>query len=233
MVDSTGRGVIDVRTSAGVSAAQAFEAWEGAVSAAYVPMSVSPVQLGDFHGRVDAAQLGDLTLSRVRASAQLARRTRRLVALSDEPMLFAVIQCGGAPGWLEQGERVCGPQPGEMYLLDTGRPYTVCVDDCWDRIVAQVPLAPILERTGLRPDEIRTGVPLPGTGAVGVVGRFFRDLIDLRSEDSAGLELLAAHGMDLLAAAVRLAASEPRCGRYAEVLDLTHYRSRCAGATPE
>ncbi|WP_198036940.1 helix-turn-helix domain-containing protein [Nocardia sp. BMG51109] len=225
-----GQIVLDVRSSAHVPAGQAFEEWEAGMSSAYVPLSVTPVGGDSFHGTVDLASFEDLELSRIRSSAQCVRRTARLIARSEEPFLGVTINVAGQ-GWLEQGERVAGPLPGEMYLLDTARPFTVQLDGPWERIAARVPMRRIQELTGLGPDRIRTGVPLSTGGAMGLVSRFIRDLSELNRTDSTAASVLAGHGIDLLASAVQLATGIPPRGPSAQVLIrqqvLSFIRRRC------
>lgn len=214
--------VVDVRSSAKVSAAQAFEEWETGLSSTYVPVSVTPVQLEEFHGSVDHIAFDDLELTTIRTSAQRIRRTPRLISRSDESYLYAGIGLGGGRGWLEQGEQpgehVMGPTPGELYLLDTTRPYTAHFDDSWARVVVQVRMSRIRELTGLRPEQIRTGIAIRAGGAMGIIARYFRDLAALEHTDTAAASMLAEHGIGLVASAVLISSGQLPGGPPAQVL---------------
>ncbi|MET8430693.1 helix-turn-helix domain-containing protein [Nocardia sp. NPDC004860] len=221
MEDLVRRKIIDVRSSAQVSAAQAFEQWESAASELYVPLCVTPVrtkgQSAEFHGSIDYLAFGELELTTTRGTAQRVRRSPRLIAASESPHLIATISVTGQR-WFEQGESSSAPVAGQMCLLDCSRPWAAYFDAPWEQVDIQVPMKRIQELTGLHAHQIPTGVAMPAAGAVGLVSRFFRDLMGLERADAAGVSVLAGHGIDLLASAVLLAAGRVPDGRPAQIL---------------
>lgn len=204
---SVRKRVVDIRNSPGVSATRAFEEWEGALSELYFPVSATPVCAGEsvagkgFHASIDYTAFDGLELTVTHGPEQKVRRAKRHIAQLEAPCLLAAIGVAGRDV-IEQGEWSLGPLPGQLYLMDGSRPYTAVFGRPFTQVHLQVPWTRIEAITGLEPDRIRTGVPMPIDGVTTIVSRFFRDLAQLAPTDPVGASQLAEHGIGLLAATV-------------------------------
>ncbi|WP_332909536.1 AraC-like ligand-binding domain-containing protein [Nocardia yamanashiensis] len=222
---------IEVRSGPETSASEAFQRWEEQVSAAYVPLAVSPVQTGRFSGFIEHSRYGDIDLSVVGSSAQQIHRTERLIADADDQYLIASIPVAGS-GRLHQDGRIAEVRPGEMVFYDTTRPYHWEMEREWEQVVLQVSLTRLRERYGVAGPEVPTATAFGRSTAPGVVAQFFRGLARLQDQDPDGAALLAESGMDLLAAAVIAAAGGTVRDQSADALNrqrvLAYMRAHCA-----
>lgn len=192
-----------VLTTSLVPARDAFAYWREMICATFVKLAADPVTdvpTTGFSGRIEHVPVGDIELSTVVAGSQHVRRTRSLIARSDEEYLLASIQVLGT-GRVEQDGRVALLGAGEMAFYDSTRPYTLHFDDPFHQLVVQVPkrdLA-VADTSRLTARELRTGTP----GAV--VSSFFTALLDAARASPEQSSLLAPHAVGLLAAAAAFA----------------------------
>ncbi|QLY30531.1 helix-turn-helix domain-containing protein [Nocardia huaxiensis] len=221
---------VELNSAAEVPAAEKFDQWEAHLSDFYVPLAVSPKPQDDFHGWIRRGRYGDVEVSALGSGAQHVRRTRSLIARTDDEFLTATIQTKGH-GRLYQDDRVAEVRPGTMVFYDSTRPYAFDLDTDWGMSVVQVPLSRLRERTGLTGADLPTAIAIPDTGAAGVIARFFRDLTELQRTAPEQARLLSAPALDLLVSAVRLAAGEappPRSAdAYARERVLEYMRRHC------
>ncbi|WP_169813250.1 helix-turn-helix domain-containing protein [Nocardia jejuensis] len=201
------------------------------MSAAYVPLAVSPKQTGRFSGHIEHARYDDLDVTVVGSSTQLIRRTDRLIARADDEFLLASIPLSGS-GRLHQDGRVADVGPGGIVFYDTSRPYHWDFAQEWEQVVVQVPLRRLRERYGVSDVEIPTATAFSGDTAPGLVAQFFRGIAGLQRTDADAAALLAEPGRDLLAAAVIAASGGPLRDQPADALNrqrvLTFMRAHCA-----
>ncbi|WP_307817774.1 helix-turn-helix domain-containing protein [Nocardia acididurans] len=221
---------VELQSGAEVPASERFDQWEAHLSDFYVPLAVSPVPQESFHGWIRRGSYGDVEVSALGSGAQHVRRTKSLIARTDDEFLTATIQTKGR-GRLYQDDRVAEVVPGTLVFYDSTRPYAFDLDDDWGMSVVQVPLSRLRERTGLTGADLPTAIAIPEQGAVGVVTRFFRDLTRLQHTNPEQARLLAAPALDLLASAVRLAAGQgppPRSAdAFARERVLVYMRRHC------
>jgi AraC-like DNA-binding protein len=145
-------------------------------------------------------ELGDVSMSTVTAGGQHVRRTRSLIARSEDEYLLASIQLQGR-GWVEQDDQVAQLGVGCMAFYDSSRPYTLHFDDAFEQLVVQVPLTALPTSTGRwAGTRLMTARRLDDGGVGRVVADFFTSLARARRDDSATAALLP-HALGLLGAA--------------------------------
>lgn len=210
---------------------EAFERWEAQVSAAYVPLAVSPKPTESFHGHIEHGRYGDLELTVVGSTPQVIHRTGRLIARTEDEFLLASIPLSGSAR-LHQDERVAEVGPGGIVFYDTSRPYHWEFDQQWEQVVLQVPLSRLRDRYGVVGTEVPTATAFSKESAPGIVAQFFRGVAGLQGIDPGGAALLAEPGMDLLAAAVVSASGGIPRDQSADVLNrqrvLSFMRDNCS-----
>lgn len=222
---------IEVRSGVEASAVEAFERWEAHVSAAYVPLAVSPTPTGLFRGHIEHARYGDLDLTVVGSTPQVIQRTGQLIARAEDEFLLASIPLAGTAR-LHQDERVAEVGPGGIVFYDTSRPYHWEFDQEWEQVVLQVPMSKLRERYGVIGTEVPTATSFSGESSAGIVAQFFRGVARLQHTDPGGAALLAEPGVDLLAAAVVAASGGVARDQSADALNrqrvLAFMRDNCA-----
>ncbi|GAA2481584.1 helix-turn-helix domain-containing protein [Nocardia seriolae] len=213
------------------SAGEAFERWEALVSAAYVPLAVEPIPTGRFRGYIEHARHGDVDLSVIGSMPQVIRRTDGLIGRGCDEYLLASIPTAGT-AQLRQDDRVADVGPGGIVFYDSTRPYRWDAAEEFEQVVVQVPLSRLRERYGVDKLELPTATVFSENTAPGVVGQFFRGLAELQRHDPGEAALLAAPGMDLMAAAVVAASGRIPRDQSADVLNrqrvLNFMRAHCS-----
>lgn len=221
---------IELQSGEAPSAAELFDQWEAQMSELYVPLAVSPVAVEDFRGWINRGCYSDVELSTIGSTPQHVRRTERLIARTDDEFLTATIQTRGR-GRLHQDGRVAAVAPGTMVFYDSTRPYRFELDDEWAMAVVQVPLRRLREQIGATDHRLATAVALPRHGPAGLVSRYFRELATVQDQRPEQTALLVAPALNLLAAAVNLAAGSPPPEHSSDALArqrvLAFIRTRC------
>jgi len=105
--------------------AEAFARWRAAICQHFVPLRPEPsAACGECFGELRSWHVDILTLSTIRASGQRIHRDSREIARSDGEAFFLTVQVSGETG-IVCGERSGLARPGDMYLLDARRPFTL------------------------------------------------------------------------------------------------------------
>jgi AraC-like DNA-binding protein len=183
-------------TTSVVPARDAFAYWREVICAAFVRLAAEPVVASGFSGRIEHVPVGDLELSTVVAEGQHVRRTRSLIAHSDEEYLLASIQLRGL-GRVEQDGRTATLSPGDLAFYDSTRPYTLHFDDPFHQLVVQVPKRELPLRDTRRLTARGCGRGTPGA----VVSTFFTSLLDVARASPDQSTVLLLHAFGLLSAA--------------------------------
>lgn len=181
-------------------AQEAFDYWREMICATFVRLAADPVADRRFSGKIEHVPVGDLELSTVVAGSQHVRRTRSLIAQSDEAYLLASIQLRGR-GRVEQDGRAALLSIGDIAFYDSTRPYTLHFDDRFHQLVVQVPKreVPLRDTTSL------TARTLGPRGPGGVIPQFFTSLArEMKSSPEQSMVLLP-HAIGLLSAAASFA----------------------------
>jgi AraC-like DNA-binding protein len=187
-------------STASVPGRDAFAFWREAICATFVRLGADPVGLDDFEGRIEHVPVGDLALSTVDADSQHVRRTRSLIAGSNEEYLLASIQIRGT-GRVEQDGRTAVLEPGEMAFYDSTRPYTLHFDERFSQLVVQLPKRELALAETRSLTARRLGSRDPG----GVVSTFFISLAGTARQAPEAAAVLLPHAIGLLSAAASFA----------------------------
>jgi AraC-like DNA-binding protein len=189
-------------TTSAVPASEAFAYWREMICATFVRLVAEPVTPGAFCGRIEHVPVGEVELSTVVSDSQHVRRTRSLIAQSDEEYLLASIQLHGL-GRVEQDGRAAPLSPGEMAFYDSTRPYTLHFDDPFQQLVVQVPKRELALRDTRQLNARVLGHGTPGA----VVSSFFTSLLGVAKANPDQTTVLRPHAVGLLSAAASFAGS--------------------------
>jgi AraC-like DNA-binding protein len=117
-----------------VEAHERFAYWRELICAVYVRLDAKQFGPDPFVGSVEVSELGELSLSRVRASAQVV--TRRPSESGSDCLIS--VQVSGV-GRVSQFGRTAELQPGDFALYDTTEPYELFFDRPFEQIVLKFP----------------------------------------------------------------------------------------------
>jgi AraC-like DNA-binding protein len=187
-------------TTSVVPARDAFAYWREMICATFVQLAAEPVVASGFSGRIEHVPVGDLELSTVVAEGQHVRRTRSLIAHSDEEYLLASIQLRGL-GRVEQDGRTATLSPGDVAFYDSTRPYTLHFDAPFHQLVVQVPKRELLLSDTRQLTARGCGRGTPGV----VVSKHFTSLLDLARDNPDQSTVLLPQALVLLSAAASFA----------------------------
>jgi AraC-like DNA-binding protein len=188
-------------STAEVSTGDAFAYWREMISSTFVRLTADPVARERFAGRIEHVPVGDLELSTVTAGGQHVRRTRRLIAGSDEEYVLASIQLRGR-GRVEQDGRVAELSEGDMAFYDSARPYDLRFEGPFSQLVLQVPRRDL----AIRSTRNLTARVLAGSGTPSAaVVQFFTTLAKDARQNADQISYLLPHAVGLLGAAAAMA----------------------------
>jgi AraC-like DNA-binding protein len=167
--------------------------------------------------RLDAAELGPLSVQSLRLSAVAARRTAQLARDDAPPSLFVIFMRAGSSTVVQGGrESVVGP--GDLVLLDSAQPSLVLSEKYSHRDNLQIPVQhlalpePVLRQAlGLR---LGSDLPLAN-----VLGRFIDSLTTVSDVQPAEAEHLARAAVNLTRGLVTTVQGDPHPAR--DSLDAT------------
>ncbi|WP_162958581.1 helix-turn-helix domain-containing protein [Nocardia yunnanensis] len=201
-------GAVEISSSSTLSPRQAFEQWEALMSDAVAPTVIEPLRQGHWQGQIATTQFDGFAVSRMRASAQRALRTKKMVAQSTEEFLLVNIVLEGT-NWTEQGGRVAECKPGTISFFDSGQPLeSRTTDNCLFTMV-RAPMQLVLEHSGLTREQLPTASAVPATGALGVVTGFFRGLAELSPDElNQAVTVFGTDAAGMMASALLLANGE-------------------------
>lgn len=197
-----------------VPAARAFEYWRDLICDTFVQLAASPIAAAPFAGRIEHVAMDEVELSTVSAGGHEVRRTKRLIARSDDESVLASIQVVGT-GYVLQDGRVAELRPGAMAFYDSSRPYTLRFAGPFEQVVVQLPRR-LLSASTLGG---ATAVALDPHGSGHLVADFFVGLARQQRSDRAGVTVLAPHAVGLLRSALGIAAGAAPDARSVAALD--------------
>lgn len=178
-----------------------FDFWHEVICSAFVRLEAEAVaDESTFGAEISSANLGPLTLSRVRAASHSVRRSERLI--NDEPRdeVLVSIQLRGT-AVVGQDERQALLRPGDFALYDATRPYDLSMPEEFEMLVLQFNRQFLLERCPS--PELFTAIRMRNNSTVSApVSAFLRSLEPLAlGDDSAVSRQLATSALDLLGVA--------------------------------
>ncbi|MBE3002365.1 hypothetical protein IDM40_27240 [Nocardiopsis sp. HNM0947] len=164
--------------------ADRIEGFEAAASRAFAPLRMHTGDGGPgFRGTFESTRVDEVVLTRIRADPVVVRRDRSVMGSSDPDLIKVAWHVAGSAG-VEQGDRRCVLEPGDLVVYETGHPYELPFWESYDTVVAGVPAhlfgahADLLRR--------RTAVPVrAGAGLGGLLGPVFEGMAAGTGEGSA------------------------------------------------
>lgn len=148
-----------------VDPADSVDFWKAAISQTYVELGCSvPDGPGRINGRIDAADIASLGLSRVTGTAQNVVRTPASIARTSDDFFLVSVQTAGS-GLVVQDDRTALLNPGDFALYDSTRPYQLLFENPFEQYVLMLPGATL--RTLVRDTASLTARAVPGRHGAG------------------------------------------------------------------
>lgn len=171
-------------------------------SRALFPLVVDLEDERELRGRVEAHDLGAMSLLRFRGRRSTVRRTPRTIAAGDpEHVQFALALAGSCE--VQQGDLVARLGPGDLSTWDSSRPFRVPHAGAFDLLILSVPVQLLAA-----PRRAATAQLLPGRwGAGAVAGSMLRESWRQLEDAAIGADHPDLH--DALLAIARMLVSRP------------------------
>ncbi len=175
--------------------------WQEVVCNTFVPLECQLAAPEAFEGRLQASQLGELSVVDVCAQQQTVVRDARRIGFSDEEYVLLSLAREGRSLVMQEG-REANLAAGDFAIYDTRRPYRLHFDGAFRQTVVQIPRASLQRRVGNL--EYLTALPMSRTHPLHrLVFDFLQGLSTLGDKlDDLQQLRLAEQGMDLLAMAL-------------------------------
>ena len=123
-----------------------FDYWHDVICRTYVHIDAEKLPSDrTFRAELSAADLGQVTLSRVRAEPHVVHRSGALIDRRPHDTFMVSLMLGGT-GILAQDGREAMLRTGDLSLYDGSRPFTLALPERFDMIVLQFERQPLLRR---------------------------------------------------------------------------------------
>lgn len=120
--------------------------WIGATCDTYLPLELDISSSdGTFFGHIEAERLSTLSISKIKASPQTARRTSSNIAQSIDDNFLVSIQISGDV-FIQQDRRVAILRPGDAVLYSSTRPYDLIFKEPIEQLVLMMPARVVRSR---------------------------------------------------------------------------------------
>lgn len=172
------------------------------ICAAYVRLDAEPLSPGNpFRADIAAADLGPLTLSRVRAESQFVQRSPALIRAEPREEVLVSLQLRGE-AVVQQDDRQALLRTGDFAMYDTTRPYDLIMNEQFEMLVLQFERKCLIERCPS--PRLPTAIRLASDSKVtALVSSFLRSLEPIAlGGDNAVSRQLATSTLDLLGVAL-------------------------------
>lgn len=192
-----------------------FAYWRELICEAFLALTPESDLRDGFAGRVTQWSLGELNLARIDSQRQRVRRTERDIGRTPIHGYYANLQVRGTSR-MAQGGRVTTLRPGDLAVVDTGRPFTFDFDTDFRQLSFFVP-AEVLEAN------VTSGVPtatrVDTTSGIGAAVRHALTALSTQPLAPAAAARLALHTGGMLAVALDRPVAPTRSARtYAAAL---------------
>jgi AraC family transcriptional activator of tynA and feaB len=195
-----------VMTTAAVPPKDRFGYWHDAVCRSYVRTQLLSEHKDDFDGEIQMLALANLSITDIRTSAMLARRSYSDTRYSAPDVAFLQILLKGE-SQVSQYEREASMRVGEMCLIDPRCPYDVNVSDT-RHVVLAMPREELERRVGDIAPLAARAIPV-GFGEGALAANFLRNLMTAEiADDAAAIARLAPQAVDVAALAITHGAPE-------------------------
>jgi AraC-like DNA-binding protein len=138
MAELAGSGQGTGAGAAGLTGREGFDAWNQAVSAAFVPLKAISRSPDSFSGGLTTQSVGQTLISQVSGESLQVSRTARSIAANDPGWLKLGLQLHGYSVVAQDG-REAALTPGDFAIYDTARPYDLYFDDAFHMLVVMFP----------------------------------------------------------------------------------------------
>jgi AraC-like DNA-binding protein len=188
-------------TTAGLDPRRKLAYWNERAGESFSPLVSDPADIRSFHGSIERADIGDLSLAEAYSEAQTVRHSRAHVARTRGSLFFLLLQISGESRNIQDG-REAFLRPGDLTLFDSTRQYEIVFPGANRMLVLGIPEAQ-LRRQVACPESL-VAVPLrAGSGVAALLSRFLHSFWvachqDLDPEAAARVTLAL---LDLLGAA--------------------------------
>lgn len=115
-----------------------FPSYRDAVSASFVPLSVTSGHRGPFRGRLRSVGLDDFHLTEISAGRHQVERTRDLISPEQPSFAKLSVQLSGTSMIVQDG-REAVLRPGDVAVYATDRPYSLLCEGDFRSLIVMVP----------------------------------------------------------------------------------------------
>jgi AraC-like DNA-binding protein len=166
--------VVTQRVSSHTGVIHGIERWTDLGSSTFAPLACR-TSTDTFRGALTSTAVGNVQLTRVRASAHEVLRTPKLIARSDPEMFKLGLQVRGT-GRLVQDGKYATLAPNDLALYDTARPYSLAMSGAATETVVLMFTPDAIGLTMSQMSKL-SGVHLPaGEALVGMISPFLTRL---------------------------------------------------------
>ncbi|MGX7705448.1 helix-turn-helix domain-containing protein [Methylobacterium sp. Gmos1] len=189
-----------------------FQTYLEIVREHFVPSECRTVGDGAFRAHIEAAQVGDLVITRSTFNGQAIDTTPQTIRRHDKHDTLAVVIRLSGTARSSQYDRAVLQQPGEIMILDSNRPARLEYPDPTSSLLIELPRERLEGALGSAPlfAGLSIGAGLPGAS---LARTFLTDLVRMSDQLSPDMaERMARIGTDLIVASIaeRLAQETPR-----------------------
>ena len=198
-------------STAGLHPRTGFRRWQEALHARRIPVEQTPLDQRAFEGRLDAAEIGSLTVTRIAQGAVRSELTPATIRRFDKGDTLVVVFKLAGQSTVVQDERSCPQQSGDLFVLDH-RPAVLISGVGSQSMFLDIPRARL--EGALGPARLYTALTVGRSlGSTALTTAFFHDLIRIRRQLAPdAVDRMAAIGVDLIVASLaeRMAQEVPR-----------------------
>ena len=185
-----------------VTPRERFDFWHEVICTAYVRLEAETLPSENpFHAEIATAEMGPLTLSRVRSEPHAVQRSPTLISAEPRDEILVSVQLRGE-AVVQQDDRQAILRPGDFAMYDTTRPYDLIMREQFEMLVLQFDRQFLIERCP-SPERL-TAVRMANDSTVTApVSSFLRSLEPVAfGDDNPVSRQLATSTLDLLGVAL-------------------------------
>jgi len=203
-------------TTSAIPRRRQFTYWREMICQAFHDLTPETDLRDGFRGQVDLQPLGLHDLARIESQAQRVRRTDADIARSPKSGFYANLQVRGV-GLTTQGGRAALTYPGDITLIDAGRPFAFEFSDDFLQLSLSLPGDAL---TGQLEAPVPTATRINTVSGVGAAIRHTLLALDSQRLAASSAPRLASHACGLLALALQLPeATSVTAKRHRRLLD--------------
>ena len=188
-----------------------FRRWRETIIERVMPLEISEVGAGPFSGRIEAAQVGGLTVNRITTTGIRTELTKPAIRRSEiRSTITVALQTSGAMTF-SQADREVTTARGDLVVLDR-QPSSIVAPEGGQGLFVEIPQERLERAIG--PAKLYSRMRVPGELATTQLAlRYVQQLLEVHRKMEAGqAERMGSIGVDMLIASIaeRLAQNIPR-----------------------